>query len=166
MNSLQQPCANLRRILQQHLLLARRLLRLTKEQSAVLIAGDIRRLSEIEAQQRDAIAQQQALEPQREEATRLLIAALGVKGAARLSDFLPNLPADERKAFTQIRAELLKAHEELGEVKQRNIRLLENALEFAQVSLESLTQTVFKPSRYGTNLMALSAPALLLDSRA
>ncbi len=166
MTSLQQSCATLRRILQQHLLLARRLLRLTKAQSEALIVGDIRRLSEIEAQQRDTIAQQQALEPQREEATRLLITALGLRGVSRLSEFLPNLPVEERKAFTQIRNELIKTQEELGEVKQRNIRLLENALEFTQMSLESLTQTVFKRSRYGTNLVALSAPAFLLDSRA
>ncbi|MCX6381399.1 MAG: flagellar export chaperone FlgN [Armatimonadetes bacterium] len=166
MTNLQQPCANLRRNLQQHLLLARRLLRFTKEQSEVLVSGDIRRLSEIEEQQRDTIAQQQALEPQREEATRALIAVLGLSKESRLTEFLPNLPLEEQKAFTQIRKELLKVQEELSEVKQRNIRLLENALEFAQVSLESLTQTVFKTSRYGTNLMALSAPAFLLDSRA
>ena len=136
----QQPCANLRRILQQHLLLARRLLRLTKEQSAALVAGDVRKLSELEAQQRETLSQQQALEPQREEATRLLTTSLGLTGDLKLTQFMPKLPPEEQRAFTQIRKELLNVQEELSEVKQQNLRLIQNALEFVQMGMESITQ--------------------------
>lgn len=162
----QSACGRLQRVLQQHLLLARRLLRLSQEQNQALVANEVATITRLESEQRSVLVQQEALEPEREQATAQLAKALGLDTHATLSEFIPRLPLQEQRLFSQIRSELLKAQAELKRIKEQNLRLLQNAIEFVQFSMESITRTVFKPSRYGTNLAALAAPALLLDSRA
>ena len=163
---LQSVCGQLQRNLQQHLLLARRLLRLSEEQNRALVASDVVAITRLEGEQRVVLQQQEALEPEREQATLALAKILGLASHATLSEFIPHLPTQEQRLFGQIRRELLKAQEELKRIKEQNLSLLQNALDFVQFSMESITRTLFKPNRYGTNLVALAAPALLLDSRA
>ncbi len=62
--------ATLRRILQQELLIGKRLLELAEEQSDAIIAGDVARLSALELTQRRCVEQQEQLETARIRATR------------------------------------------------------------------------------------------------
>jgi seryl-tRNA synthetase len=156
----------LQHILQQHLLLAHRLARLAKAQSEAIIAGDVVRLTSLEAEQRQTIQQQEALEADREKATKELARLLHLTPEARLSEMIAKMPPTEKRTFSQLRKELLSVQEEIKRTKEENTRLLHSAIEYVQFSMESLTRAIFKPKRYGTNLAALAAPALLLDSRA
>ncbi len=162
----QSTFANLQRILQQHLLLARRLARLAKAQSEAIVAGDVVRLTSLEAEQRQTIQQQEALEPEREKATHDLAVLLRLTPESRLAEMIAKMPPPEKRTFSLLRQELLAVQEEIKRTKEENTRLLHSAIEYVQFSMESLTRAIFKPTRYGTNLAALAAPALLLDSRA
>ncbi len=54
----------------------------------------------------------------------------------------------------------------LDVVNARNLRLLDNALEYVRFSLEMLTTAALKPARYGTNLAQIAAPTFYIDSKA
>ncbi len=148
-------CSRLQRVLQQHLLLARRLLRLSQEQNLALVANEVASITRLEIEQRNVLVQQEALEPERELATQELAKVLGINTHSTLTDFVKHLPMAEQRLFTQLRRELLKAQEDLKRLKEQNLRLLQSAIDFIQFSMESITRTVFKPNRYGTNLATM-----------
>ena len=79
---------------------------------------------------------------------------------------MPRCPTREQESLRDLRADLLKLHQQLEIVQARNRRLLDNALEFVRFSLETLTTAALQPARYGTNLKRIAAPTFYIDSKA
>ncbi len=158
--------ANLRRNLQHQLILARKLIRLSQEQTRALVSNDIVQIAVLETTVRESLSQQEGLEETRLQCTLEIAKALGLPPEATLVQVLPKLPPSDQRVLRQQRQEILKAHHELRALKEQNLHLLQNALDYVQFSLEAISSVAFKPSKYGTNLAALSSPSLLLDSRA
>ena len=158
--------AALRRLLQQHLKLSRGLIELAERQTEALVAGDAPRLNALEAAQAECVAQQQALDLERNALTRDLAFALGFERVPSLSELLPHFSAREQTEFAALRDELLAAQATLESLKTRNLLLLENALEYVNFSVDVLTTAILQPARYGANLTHIAAPAFYIDSKA
>ncbi len=158
--------ATLRRILQQELTLGNRLLDLAQEESDVIVRNDVERLFTLQAQQQQCLGEQQKLEAARTAAARDLAWQAGLERIPPLSGLIAALPTREQESLRDLRADLLKLHQQLEIVQARNRRLLDNALEFVRFSLETLTTAALQPARYGTNLARIAAPTFYIDSKA
>ena len=158
--------AALRRILQQEATLGKRLLALAQEESEVIIADNVPRLTVLQAEQQQCLKEQESLEQARMIATRDLAWALGMERAPTLLGLLPALPIPHQAELRALRAELLALHQQLEIAQARNRRLIDNALEYVRFSLDLLTDAALQPARYGANLARLSAPTFYIDSKA
>ena len=158
--------AALRRILQRHLKLGRELIELAERQTEALVCNDVPRLNALEAAQKQCVTQQDTLDLERGVATRELSFALGMERIPSLSELLPHFPARDRAAFETLRGELLAAQTTLESLKNRNLLLLESALETTNFSIDALTSAILQPARYGANLTHIAAPAFYIDSKA
>lgn len=156
----------LRRILQQELLVGRRMVALAEEESEALIAGDVPRLTPLLIEHQQTLEQQEVLETARQSATRELAWACGQERATTLLDLLPALPAREQDALSQLRVQLLETHGQLEVLNRRNRDLLETSLDIVRYSLDALTSAALQPARYGTNIARIAAPAFYIDSKA
>jgi flagellar biosynthesis/type III secretory pathway chaperone len=162
------PQANptaLRRILQQELLLGKRMIEIAEAQSEAIPRRDMARLSQLELEMRQISDQMEGLESLRIAATRALAFALGMETVPPLTTLLPKLPIRDQQALAQIRTQILETQSRLDTLSTRNKILLESALDFVQFSLQVLTEAAFQPARYGTNPASIVPPTLYIDSK-
>lgn len=162
------PQANpttLRRILQQELLLGKRLIEIAESQSTAILARDMARLSQLELEMRQTIEQMDALETVRIAATRSLACALGINTTPPLSALLPKLAIKDQQVLAQIRGQILETQQRLDTLSAHNKALITTALDFVQFSLQVLTEAAFQPARYGTNPASVVPPTLYIDSK-
>lgn len=158
--------ALLRRLLQQELALGKRLLTLGEAETEAIIANDIARLNQINAEQQACLEQQRALDKAREAAARDLAWGLGWERVPPFTELLTRLPEREQSALSDLRLQLLAVQGQLETGNARNRLLLDRALDYVQFSLELLTSVALQPARYGTNLATLATPAFYIDSKA
>ena len=158
--------AALRRVMQQHLKLAREMIELARSQTEALVANNTPRLNALEAALKQCVTQQDTLDLERGVVTRELAFSLGMERVPALSELLPHFPTREQAEFAALREELLDAQAILETLKSRNLLLLENALEYTNFSLDALTSALLQPARYGANLTHIAAPAFYIDSKA
>jgi hypothetical protein len=156
----------LKRVLQEELLLARRLLEIAEQQTAALVANDVPTLSRLQIEQQRCVNQQNILTTERNAAVRDLAWGLGMDRVPTLRNLMPGLPAYEQGKLEQLRTQLLAIHGDIKRVHARNRVLLESALNYVRFSLEVLTSTALQPARYGANLTRIAAPAFYIDRRA
>jgi len=158
------------RALQQELALGKRLAALSNAQTEALVSNDVARVSALEAEGRVLVEQQTTLGQQRVEAARALASAVQLdappdKPVPSLAQIVLRLPLPEARQLIALRGEILRVEQEIQAVNARNRVLLQNALEFVEVSLYALTQLALRPARYGTNPDALAAPTFYVDQR-
>ena len=158
--------ALLRRNLQQELVLAKRWLVLSQQESDALIRNDVQQLDGLQEALQRCFAEQEALEQARQLTLREMATALGISSPIKLPALIQSLPARDRSELAALRSQLLAVHRRIEIVQACNQRLLDNALEYVRYSLELLTDEAIRLPRYGYNLTRISAPAFFIDSRA
>lgn len=156
----------LRRLLQQELALGKCLLALMDAETEAIVASDITRLNQINAEQQTCLEQQRVLDKAREAAARDLAWGLGFERVPPFVELLTRLPENDQRALGDLRLQLLAIQGQLETGNVRNRLLLDRALDFVRFSLELLTSAALQPARYGTNLATLATPAFYIDSKA
>jgi hypothetical protein len=158
--------ANLRRILQNQLAIARRLEALAEKTTEALVANDVERLREIGEAQRSNLEQQAELEETRATVAKDLAAAIGRPEGERLVDLLPHLPEREAESLDWLRRQIIESGTRIGAMNEKNRRLLDVALDVSRNSIDIITSAALQPARYGTNLAAMATPTFYVDSKA
>jgi flagellar biosynthesis/type III secretory pathway chaperone len=158
--------AALRRLMQQQLMTGKSLIALAQHAERAIIAGDIKKLQDLEPQQRMLLDQQIRQESARQKMTSEIAAQLKIDRMPTLLELLPRIPREDAVALASLRSEILKTQRRMDRINRSNAMLLENAMEFVRFSLNAITSAALKPARYGVNMARLSAPAFYIDSKA
>jgi hypothetical protein len=161
-----QLTTSLRKTLQRQLVLSQQLLELAKEQNAALVKNDVALLQQLNERQQACLSEQEALERTRVEIACKLGKAFGLKGVPPLQQLVLHLTKPDQEALLALRKELIRVHDEITSVHERNRLLLRNGLNYIVFSLRLLTAAALQPARYGTNLNEVVTPSFYIDSKA
>lgn len=130
-----------------------RMLKLANHKKEVLITGKIDELARIVQFESRCISTIQSLELEREKQVSLYLMQRGIrKETCYLSDLIELEPSPERKlALARCQTQLGNLVKELQELNHLNQRLIEQSLEFVNMSLEEMTapaeEPVYKPTQ-------------------
>ncbi|MBD3403637.1 hypothetical protein GF420_12135 [candidate division GN15 bacterium] len=144
-----------------------RYLTLLEQQQQALVANDLTRLNAVTAEQRQVVADTQALHREREETIEQLRAGYDIEGDLTLSRLLELVDDTQATQLTRLQQLILTLNEQIGAVRNSNALLLNQSRESIARMMSMLSKIHHPDKTYSRpGGPAQSEAAMAVDRRA
>lgn len=121
-----------------------------ENKTGIVVHGEVENLQTLVGKEQKIVSELSKLKDAREQILRQISKSIGKSAdELKISDILEVLPADQARPLAEIRDKLMETIKKLSDRNALNQKLLQNALEYVDFSLNLLTQPAPQTTQYG-----------------